>query len=106
MTIVNWSQFIGGLIKHSIDIPKIIELGQKFVEASWADKWPAFKELVDLLYPIILDMGQFSAQSYDATALEAQLTAQSVDLAKLNKLWDLLSPILIPILMDRLKQKQ
>lgn len=100
VSLISWGQFLSGLLKHSVSIPQLIELGTAFAEASLADKWDAFKALMDVIWPVIVDMGGFSAQSVDVHALEAEFEAQAIDLAKLKKLWDFLSPILVPILVD------
>lgn len=105
---VNWGQFIGGLIKHSVDIGKVLELGEIFAKAEWTAKWPAFRDLMDVIWPVILDMGLFSAQEFNVSALEAQLEAQGFDgsrLKKLKDLFDLLAPVLIPILVGAIQKK-
>ena len=103
---VNWSQFLAGLIKHGTDVPKLLDLGDKFIKADWGQKWPAFRDLMDLLHPIILDMGLFSAQEFNVTALEAEIAALGFDGSRLKKLFDALAPILVPLLLSAIKNKQ
>jgi hypothetical protein len=102
---VNWGQFIGGIIKHSVDIGKVLELGDVFIKAEWTQKWPAFRDLMDVIWPVILDMGLFSAQDFNVAALEAQVEALGFDGSRLKKLFELLAPIIIPIVVGAIQKK-
>lgn len=106
VSIISWSQFLAGIIKHGIDIPTILKQGQAFMDAEWQDKWPTLRALLDTIWVIVVDMGTISAQSIDVAALEAQIEAQAFDLSRLKKLFDFLAPILIPILTDQLLKKK
>lgn len=105
MTAMSLAGFLAGLLKHVPDIGKFLTLAEAFIAAPVEEKWSAFKPVGDLLYPILLDMLKIQASSYDLHALEAELEAKGFDGSRLKAIWESLSPILLPILMEFLRGK-
>lgn len=106
MTILTWSGFLGGLLKHSVNLPAFVAALEVFAAAPVEQKWETFKPVGDIVWPVAVDLIKFSAQEYDVHALEAQFEAQAIDIARLKQLWDVLSPILLPLLLEFIKGKK
>lgn len=104
MDMLPLSGFLAGLVKHVGDIKPFLEAAEAFMDAPVEEKWPKFKPVGDIVWPIALDLLKFKASANDFGALSAQLEAQGFDGARLKRIWDAISPVLLPLLLQYLKK--
>lgn len=104
MSVLSLAGFLSGLLKYSVNIPEFIRSAEAFINAPLEEKWDKFKPVGDLLWPIVVDMTKMKAQELDLKALQADLEAQGFDGSRLKKIWEALSPLLVPLLLEYLKK--
>ncbi len=103
MSILSLSGFLAGLLKYSVNIPEFIRAAEEFINAPIEDKFDKFIPVGKILWPIVVDMTKISASSYDLKALEAEFEAQGFDGSRLKKIWEVLGPIALPLILEFLK---
>lgn len=106
MTALTLSGFLAGLLKHVPNIPAFVTAAEEFINAPIEDRFEKFIPLGRLLWPILVDMTRLKAsEHHDLGALNAQLEAQGFDGKRLAKLWEVLGPIALPLLLKFLTPK-
>jgi hypothetical protein len=106
VTALTLSGFLAGLLKYVNDIPAFIKAAEDFIEAPIEDRFEKFIPLGRLLWPILVDMTKLKAsENHDLVALNAQLEAQGFDGKRLAKIWEILGPIALPLLLKFLTPK-
>lgn len=105
MTAMSFAGFLAGLLKYVPNIDDFIVAAEALLNAPLEEKWDRLKPIGDLLWPVILDMTKLKASEYDIVAMEAELEAKGFDGHRLRKIWDGLSPLLVPLIIEFLKGK-